>query len=99
MVLKLYVVAEFPFVISVFVLAGSKHGGVLVNSRFQPNYACALTNTYPHLYMWTYFRLVYYQSLNYHTVKECVSGICVVILYYFKCFFGIKFENNNLRDE
>ena len=49
--------------------------------------------------MWTYFRLVYYQSLNYHTVIECVSGICVVILYYFKRFYGIKFENNNLRDE
>ena len=38
-----------------------------------------------------------YQSLNYHTSVYQVSRIYAVILYYFKCFYGIKFQYDILR--
>ena len=53
----------------------------------------AYANTHPHLHMLTYSRLVY-QSFNYHAVLQLsgVSGISALILYYFKCFYGIQFH-------
>ena len=56
------------------------------------------TNINPHLHRLTNVNLRY-QSLNYHMYCSVyqVSGIYAVILYYFKCFYGIKFQYDILR--